>query len=87
MDEIIMRIIKEDVTKAKRIVSNPDIPVLDKLFKNFNGTITKNQRKMINASENAFSAIHYTFISCINGSFRARNRRRHILYSIPTRNN
>ncbi|EEL28807.1 TetR/AcrR family transcriptional regulator [Bacillus cereus] len=32
MDEIIMRIIKEDVTKAKRIVSNPDIPVLDKLF-------------------------------------------------------
>ena len=26
MDEIIMRIIKEDVTKAKRIVSNPDIP-------------------------------------------------------------
>ena len=33
MDEIIMRIIKEDVTKAKRIVSNPDIPVLDKLFK------------------------------------------------------
>ncbi|PFB58176.1 TetR/AcrR family transcriptional regulator [Bacillus cereus] len=33
MDEIIMRIIKEDVTKAKRIVTNPDIPVLDKLFK------------------------------------------------------
>lgn len=33
MDEIIMRIIKEDVTKAKRIVSNPDIPALDKLFK------------------------------------------------------
>ena len=33
MDEIIMRIIKEDVTKAKRIVSNPDIRVLDKLFK------------------------------------------------------
>ncbi|HDR7163395.1 TPA: TetR/AcrR family transcriptional regulator [Bacillus cereus] len=33
MDEIIMRIIKEDVTKAKRIVSNPDIPVLDKLIK------------------------------------------------------
>ncbi|WP_243820988.1 TetR/AcrR family transcriptional regulator [Bacillus thuringiensis] len=33
MDEIIMRIIKEDVTKAKRIASNPDIPVLDKLFK------------------------------------------------------
>lgn len=33
MDEIIMKIIKEDVTKAKRIVSNPDIPVLDKLFK------------------------------------------------------
>ncbi|PFI81273.1 TetR/AcrR family transcriptional regulator [Bacillus cereus] len=33
MDEIIMRIIKEDVTKAKRIVSNPNIPVLDKLFK------------------------------------------------------
>ncbi|MFB5094919.1 TetR/AcrR family transcriptional regulator [Bacillus cereus] len=33
MDEIIMSIIKEDVTKAKRIVSNPDIPVLDKLFK------------------------------------------------------
>lgn len=33
MDEIIMRIIKEDVTKVKRIVSNPDIPVLDKLFK------------------------------------------------------
>lgn len=33
MDEIIMRIIKEDVTKAKRIVSNPDIHVLDKLFK------------------------------------------------------
>ncbi|HDR4907567.1 TPA: TetR/AcrR family transcriptional regulator [Bacillus cereus] len=33
MDEIIMRIIKEDVTKAKRIVFNPDIPVLDKLFK------------------------------------------------------
>ncbi|MDA2257898.1 TetR/AcrR family transcriptional regulator [Bacillus cereus group sp. MYBK163-2] len=33
MDEIILRIIKEDVTKAKRIVSNPDIPVLDKLFK------------------------------------------------------
>ncbi|MEW4234064.1 MULTISPECIES: TetR/AcrR family transcriptional regulator [Bacillus cereus group] len=33
MDEIIMRIIKEDVTKAKRIVSNPDIPVLDKLFR------------------------------------------------------
>ncbi|WP_074625977.1 TetR/AcrR family transcriptional regulator [Bacillus cereus] len=33
MDEIIMRFIKEDVTKAKRIVSNPDIPVLDKLFK------------------------------------------------------
>ncbi|PGD98195.1 TetR/AcrR family transcriptional regulator [Bacillus wiedmannii] len=33
MDEVIMRIIKEDVTKAKRIVSNPDIPVLDKLFK------------------------------------------------------
>lgn len=33
MDEIIMRIIKEDVTKAKRIVSNHDIPVLDKLFK------------------------------------------------------
>lgn len=33
MDEIIMRIIKEDVTKAKRIVSNLDIPVLDKLFK------------------------------------------------------
>ncbi|MFE7375457.1 TetR/AcrR family transcriptional regulator [Bacillus cereus] len=33
MDEIIIRIIKEDVAKAKKIVSNPDIPVLDKLFK------------------------------------------------------
>lgn len=33
MDEIIMRIIKEDVVKAKRIVSNPNIPVLDKLFR------------------------------------------------------
>ncbi|ONG89118.1 TetR family transcriptional regulator [Bacillus cereus] len=33
MDEIIMRIIKEDVTKAKVIVSNPNIPVLEKLFR------------------------------------------------------
>ncbi|PQZ53295.1 TetR family transcriptional regulator [Bacillus sp. MYb209] len=33
MDEIIMRIIKVDVAKAKAIVSNPDIPVLDKLFR------------------------------------------------------
>ncbi|MED1408465.1 MULTISPECIES: TetR/AcrR family transcriptional regulator [Bacillus] len=32
MDEIIMRIIKADVTKAKAIASNPNIPVLDKLF-------------------------------------------------------
>lgn len=32
MDEIIMRIINKDVVKAKRIVSNPNIPVLDKLF-------------------------------------------------------
>lgn len=31
MDEIIMRIIKEDVAKAKVIVSNPNIPVLEKL--------------------------------------------------------
>ena len=33
MDEIIMRIIKEDVDKAKVIVSNPNIPVLEKLFR------------------------------------------------------
>ncbi|WP_242215375.1 TetR/AcrR family transcriptional regulator [Bacillus cereus group sp. BfR-BA-01383] len=33
MDEIIMRIVKEDVAKAKAIVSNPNIPVLDKLFR------------------------------------------------------
>ncbi|MCW9129590.1 TetR/AcrR family transcriptional regulator [Bacillus paramycoides] len=33
MDEIIMRIIKVDVAKAKAIVSNPNIPVLDKLFR------------------------------------------------------
>jgi len=33
MDEIIMRIIKEDVAKAKAIVSNPNIPVLEKLFR------------------------------------------------------
>ncbi|MFJ8353955.1 TetR/AcrR family transcriptional regulator [Bacillus paramycoides] len=33
MDEIIMRIIKADVTKAKAIASNPNIPVLDKLFR------------------------------------------------------
>ncbi|MBG0962366.1 TetR/AcrR family transcriptional regulator [Bacillus sp. SRB1LM] len=33
MDEIIMRIIKEDVAKAKVIVSNPNIPVLEKLFR------------------------------------------------------
>ncbi|MBH0346864.1 TetR/AcrR family transcriptional regulator [Bacillus pacificus] len=33
MDEIIMRIIKEDVAKAKAIVSNPSIPVLEKLFR------------------------------------------------------
>lgn len=33
MDEIIMRIIKEDVIKVKRIVFNFDIYVLDKLFK------------------------------------------------------
>ncbi|PEW93254.1 TetR family transcriptional regulator [Bacillus cereus] len=33
MDEIIMRIIKADVTKAKAIVSNPNIPVLEKLFR------------------------------------------------------
>ncbi|MFJ8414133.1 TetR/AcrR family transcriptional regulator [Bacillus paramycoides] len=33
MDEIIMRIIKADVAKAKAIVSNPNIPVLDKLFR------------------------------------------------------
>ncbi|BCB37487.1 TetR family transcriptional regulator [Bacillus cereus] len=33
MDEIIMRIIKEDVNKAKVIVSNPNIPVLEKLFR------------------------------------------------------
>ncbi|HDR7795859.1 TPA: TetR/AcrR family transcriptional regulator [Bacillus luti] len=33
MDEIIMRIVKEDVAKAKVIVSNPNIPVLDKLFR------------------------------------------------------
>ncbi|MDQ4483207.1 TetR/AcrR family transcriptional regulator [Bacillus cereus] len=32
MDEIIMRVIKEDVAKAKVIVSNPNIPVLEKLF-------------------------------------------------------
>ena len=33
MDEIIMRIIKEDVAKAKVIVSNPNTPVLEKLFR------------------------------------------------------
>ncbi|MDA2665241.1 MULTISPECIES: TetR/AcrR family transcriptional regulator [unclassified Bacillus cereus group] len=33
MDEIIIRIIKEDVAKAKVIVSNPNIPVLEKLFR------------------------------------------------------
>ncbi|MBJ8109511.1 TetR/AcrR family transcriptional regulator [Bacillus wiedmannii] len=33
MDEIIMRIIKDDVAKAKAIVSNPNIPVLEKLFR------------------------------------------------------
>ncbi|KAA0761756.1 TetR/AcrR family transcriptional regulator [Bacillus sp. SH5-2] len=33
MDEIIMRIIKEDVAKAKVIVSNPNIPVLEKLLR------------------------------------------------------
>ncbi|HHZ5407203.1 TetR/AcrR family transcriptional regulator [Bacillus cereus] len=33
MDEIIMRIIKEDVAKAKVIVSTPNIPVLEKLFR------------------------------------------------------
>ncbi|PHE73114.1 TetR family transcriptional regulator [Bacillus wiedmannii] len=33
MDEIIMKIIKEDVAKAKAIVSNPNIPVLEKLFR------------------------------------------------------
>ncbi|KAA2390687.1 MULTISPECIES: TetR/AcrR family transcriptional regulator [Bacillus cereus group] len=33
MDEIIMRVIKEDVAKAKVIVSNPNIPVLEKLFR------------------------------------------------------
>ncbi|MFK4469195.1 TetR/AcrR family transcriptional regulator [Bacillus sp. RC252] len=33
MDEIIMRIIKADVAKAKAIVSNPNITVLDKLFR------------------------------------------------------
>ncbi|MEK4498737.1 TetR/AcrR family transcriptional regulator [Bacillus sp. FSL R12-0069] len=33
MDEIIMRIIKEDVAKAQVIVSNPNIPVLEKLFR------------------------------------------------------
>ncbi|AJI11758.1 MULTISPECIES: TetR/AcrR family transcriptional regulator [Bacillus cereus group] len=33
MDEIIMRIIKEDVAKAKVIVSNRNIPVLEKLFR------------------------------------------------------
>ncbi|ALL23929.1 TetR/AcrR family transcriptional regulator [Bacillus tropicus] len=33
MDEIIMRIIKDDVAKAKVIVSNPNIPVLEKLFR------------------------------------------------------
>ncbi|MCU5098260.1 TetR/AcrR family transcriptional regulator [Bacillus wiedmannii] len=33
MDEIIMRIIKDDVAKAKAIVSNPNISVLEKLFR------------------------------------------------------
>ncbi|OJE44005.1 TetR family transcriptional regulator [Bacillus proteolyticus] len=33
MDEIIMRIIKADVAKAKVIISNPNIPVLEKLFR------------------------------------------------------
>ncbi|ALQ68062.1 TetR/AcrR family transcriptional regulator [Bacillus thuringiensis] len=33
MDEIIMRVIKEDVAKAKVIVSKPNIPVLEKLFR------------------------------------------------------
>ncbi|TCW46167.1 TetR family transcriptional regulator [Bacillus thuringiensis] len=33
MDEIIMRIIKDDVAKSKAIVSNPNIPVLEKLFR------------------------------------------------------
>ncbi|AZJ20560.1 MULTISPECIES: TetR/AcrR family transcriptional regulator [Bacillus] len=33
MDEIIMRIIKDDVAQAKAIVSNPNIPVLEKLFR------------------------------------------------------
>ncbi|PGT74804.1 TetR/AcrR family transcriptional regulator [Bacillus paramobilis] len=33
MDEIIMRIVKDDVAKAKVIVSNPNIPVLEKLFR------------------------------------------------------
>ena len=33
MDEIIMRIIKADVAKAKAIVSNPNITVLDNLFR------------------------------------------------------
>ncbi|MCH4566215.1 TetR/AcrR family transcriptional regulator [Bacillus sp. ES1-5] len=33
MDEIIMKIIKDDVAKAKAIVSNPNIPVLEKLFR------------------------------------------------------
>ena len=33
MDEIIMRIIKEDFATAKVIVSNPNIPVLEKLFR------------------------------------------------------
>ncbi|MFD3450553.1 TetR/AcrR family transcriptional regulator [Microbacteriaceae bacterium 4G12] len=32
MDAIIMRIINEDVAAAKKIASNPNIPVLDKLF-------------------------------------------------------
>lgn len=50
MDAIIMRIINEDVAAAKKIASNPNIPVLDKLFQILMAQVPKtggNKEKMI----------------------------------------
>ena len=80
-----MRIIKEDVAKAKVIVSNPNIPVLEKLFRVLmeqspkSGDVKDKMIEQFHQPNNAemhqkYSAIHYSFISCFSRDFRTRNR-------------
>ena len=81
-----MRIIKADVAKAKAIVSNPNIPVLDKLFRVLmeqspkSGDVKDKMIEQFHQPNNAgnaskkYSTINYSFISCFSRDFRTRNR-------------